>query len=64
MNVNSVEYVANIIYSLELDLKKKGFITLYSLSRAINPGVNVVLSKHNYKFTDRLVNNCNICGTL
>ncbi|AWK52142.1 putative beta-lysine N-acetyltransferase [Clostridium beijerinckii] len=55
--------LSNIIYSLELDLKKKGFITLYSLSRAINPGVNIVLSKHNYNFAGRLVNNCNICGT-
>lgn len=55
--------LANIIYSLELDLKKRGFITLYSLSRAINPSINFVLSKHNYKFTGRLINNCNICGT-
>ena len=55
--------LANIIYSLELDLKKRGFMTLYSLSRAINPSINFVLSKHNYKFTGRLINNCNICGT-
>ena len=55
--------LSNIIYSLELNLQDKGFLTLYSLSRAINPGVNVVLSKHNYKYTGRLVNNCNICGT-
>ncbi|BCZ44470.1 putative beta-lysine N-acetyltransferase [Clostridium gelidum] len=55
--------LSNIICSLEVDLKKKGFRTLYSLSRAINPGVNIVLSKHNYKYTGRLVNNCNICGT-
>jgi len=55
--------LSNIIYSLELDLKKKSFITLYSLSRAIIPGVNIVLSKHNYEYAGRLVNNCNICGT-
>lgn len=55
--------LSNIIYSLELDLKAKGFLTLYSLSRAINPGINIVLSKHNYNFAGRLVNNCNICGT-
>ena len=55
--------LSNIIYSLELDLRKKGFITLYSLSRAINPSINFVLSKQNYKFTGRLINNCNICGT-
>ena len=55
--------LSNIIYSLESSLRSKGFITLYSLSRAINPSINFILSKHNYKFTGRLVNNCNICGT-
>jgi putative beta-lysine N-acetyltransferase len=54
--------LSNIIYSLELNLKNMGFITLYSLSRAINPGINFVLSKHDYKFRGRLINNCNICG--
>ena len=54
--------LSSIIYSLEIDLKKKGFITLYSLSRAINPSINFVLSKHNYKFTGRMIENCNICG--
>lgn len=54
--------LSNIIYSLELDLKQKGFITLYSLSRAINPSVNIVFSKHNYDFRGRLINNCNISG--
>ncbi|PRR83458.1 putative beta-lysine N-acetyltransferase [Clostridium vincentii] len=55
--------LANSIYSLELDLKNMGFITLYSLSRAMNPSINIVLSKHNYEFTGRLINNCNICST-
>lgn len=55
--------LSNIIYSLELNLKNKGFITLYSLSRAINPGINIVLSKHGYEFSGRLINNCNICGS-
>ncbi|OOM81370.1 putative beta-lysine N-acetyltransferase [Clostridium sp. BL-8] len=55
--------LSNIIHSLECDLKAKGFMTLYSLSRAINPSINYVLSKHNYTFTGRMVNNCNICGT-
>lgn len=55
--------LSNIIYSLECDLKLKGFMTLYSLCRAINPSINYVLSKHNYTFTGRMVNNCNICGT-
>lgn len=55
--------LSNIIHSLECDLKARGFMTLYSLSRAINPSINYVLSKHNYTFTGRMVNNCHICGT-
>lgn len=55
--------LSNIIYSLESDLKVKGFKTLYSLSRAINPSINFILSKHNFNFSGRLVNNCSICGT-
>ncbi|KZL91449.1 putative beta-lysine N-acetyltransferase [Clostridium magnum] len=54
--------LSNIIYSLEQDLKHRGFIGLYSLSRAVNPGINFVLSKHDYRFRGRLINNCNICG--
>lgn len=55
--------LSNIIYSLELDLKKQRIITLYSFSRAINPSINFIFSKQDYKFTGRLINNCNICGT-
>ncbi|WP_297418175.1 putative beta-lysine N-acetyltransferase [Clostridium sp.] len=55
--------LSNIIFSLERNLKAKGFLTLYSLSRAINPSINFILSKHNYHYTGRMVNNCNICGT-
>lgn len=55
--------LSNIIYSLESDLKAKGFKTLYGLSRAINPSINFIFSKHNFNFSGRLVNNCNICGT-
>ncbi|MVX65359.1 putative beta-lysine N-acetyltransferase [Clostridium chromiireducens] len=55
--------LANIIHCLECDLKNKGFLTLYSLCRAINPSINFILSKQSYNFTGRMVNNCNICGT-
>lgn len=54
--------LSNIIYELELELKNRNFITLYSLSRAINMGINMVLCKHEYKYAGRLINNCNICG--
>lgn len=54
--------LSNIINELELELKNRNFITLYSLSRAINIGINMVLCKHEYKYAGRLINNCNICG--
>lgn len=54
--------LTNIIYFLESDLENMGFITLYSLSRATNAGVNFALSKHGYKYRGRLINNCDICG--
>lgn len=52
-----------LISSLEVDLLKRGFCTVYSLSRAINPGINKTLSRLNYKYSGRLVNNCHICGS-
>lgn len=54
--------LANIIYFLESDLENMGFITLYSLSRATNIGINFALSKHGYSYRGRLINNCDICG--
>lgn len=54
--------LTNLIYSLENDLKEKGYYTLYSLSRAVNPGINISLRKHGYNYRGRLVNNCNICN--
>ncbi len=54
--------LSNIIYELESELKHRDFITLYSLSRAVNTGINMVLCKHQYKYRGRLINNCNICG--
>lgn len=54
--------LSNIICDLEAELKKKRFVCLYSLSRAIIPGINIALSKQNYKYTGRLINNCNICS--
>ncbi len=54
--------LSNLIHSLEQDLQQEGFLTLYSLSRAINPGINSALSKLGYRYCGRLINNCHICG--
>lgn len=51
-----------LIMSLEDELLSKGFKTLYSLSRAVNPGININLARLNYSYNGRLINNCHICG--
>lgn len=55
--------LTSIIESLESELKNMGFITLYSLSRATIPAINMVLSKQNYEYSGRLINNCNMCSS-
>lgn len=54
--------LTNLISHLENDLVDMGFYSLYSLSRAINPGINIALKKHGYMYRGRHINNCNICG--
>ncbi|TYQ15901.1 UNVERIFIED_CONTAM: putative beta-lysine N-acetyltransferase [Acetivibrio alkalicellulosi] len=54
--------LTNLIYELENELLNKGFYCLYSLSRAINTGINMSLRKHGYEYKGRLINNCDICG--
>jgi len=54
--------LSRLIKAIEEDLKNIGFYSVYSLSRAVNPGINISLSKLDYDYTGRLINNCNICG--
>lgn len=51
-----------LIEVLEQELAYQGYKTLYSLARAINPGINRSLSNLNYQYRGRLLNNCHICG--
>ncbi|MDO0822576.1 putative beta-lysine N-acetyltransferase [Desulfosporosinus nitroreducens] len=54
--------LSELVYHLEQTLRDRNYITLFSLSRGLSLGINIVLSKHGYKFTGRLANNCNIMG--
>ena len=51
-----------VIAALELEVKSKGIECLYSIARALSPGMNTVFKKLGYTYTGRLVNNCNIFG--
>jgi len=55
--------LSSLIMSLEDELGFRDFNTLYSLSRAVNPGINISLSKLGYSYSGRLINNCHICGS-
>ncbi|AET68364.1 putative beta-lysine N-acetyltransferase [Desulfosporosinus orientis DSM 765] len=54
--------LSELVYHLETTLNTNHYITLFSLSRALSLGVNIVFSKHGYKFTGRQINNCHIMG--
>ncbi|MBV4422151.1 putative beta-lysine N-acetyltransferase [Clostridium tyrobutyricum] len=61
-NYRNKGVVSNIISSFESDLISMGYMGIYSLSRATCTSINFALSKNNYKFRGRLINNCNIYG--
>jgi putative beta-lysine N-acetyltransferase len=54
--------LATLVDRLEKEAKHLELTCLYSLSRALQPGINMVLSAAGYRWYGRLVNNCRICG--
>lgn len=54
--------LSELIYHLEILLQEKKYITLFSLSRSLSTGINIVLGKHGYLYSGRLINNCDIMG--
>lgn len=55
--------LSELVYHLEQELKSRSFTASFSLSRALSTGINMVLGKHGYNYTGRLINNCNIMGS-
>jgi putative beta-lysine N-acetyltransferase len=51
-----------VIGALEKEVQSRGIKCLYSIARALSPGMNTVFKKLGYTYTGRLVNNCNIFG--
>ncbi|WP_416147963.1 putative beta-lysine N-acetyltransferase [Salipaludibacillus sp. HK11] len=45
-------------------LKKMGVRTLFSYSRSMSVGMNIVNAKHGFKFGGRMIQNSNICGSI
>ncbi|MDW7650862.1 MAG: putative beta-lysine N-acetyltransferase [Bacillota bacterium] len=54
--------LAALIGCLADDAPREGVECLYSFSRALLPGINIVLSAGGFAYYGRMVNNCVICG--
>jgi beta-lysine N6-acetyltransferase len=54
--------LALMVNHLEEEGRQRKLTCLYSLSRALLPGINIVLSASGYRWYGRLINNCQICG--
>lgn len=51
-----------IIFDLEKRMKEKGVPNLFSLTRAVSTGMNIVISRHGFEYKGRLIQNSHIAG--
>ena len=49
---------------MEKYLKERNYKTLYTIARALSPGINFTFSKMGYKYGGTLINNTNIGSSL
>ncbi len=57
-------YASLLLTKMECDMESNGIKTLYTIARAISPGMNIVFSKRNYNYAGTLPNNTNISGNI
>ncbi|MGM0472084.1 MAG: putative beta-lysine N-acetyltransferase [Bacillota bacterium] len=57
-------YATYLLKQLETELKHRDYHTLYTIARATSWGMNKVFKKEGYEYKGRLVQNCNISGSL
>ena len=53
-----------LLRSLEEEAENRGIKNFYTIARCRSLGMNKVFLKGGYKFTGKLINNCNICGDM
>lgn len=54
----------HLLQQMEPELAKRGIRTLYTIARAISPGMNITFSKCGYTFGGTLINNTQISGSI
>ncbi len=53
-----------LLYKMEEEMRKKQMKTVYTISRAVSHGINIIFAKMGYKYGGTLLNNTNISGNL
>lgn len=53
-----------LLQAMEIDMKSAGFATLYTIARAVSPGMNITFAHCGYRFSGTLVNNTQISGSI
>ncbi|MBC8205637.1 MAG: putative beta-lysine N-acetyltransferase [Kiritimatiellaeota bacterium] len=54
----------HLLQFMEPEMKKLGIATLYTIARAISPGMNITFAKCGYIFGGTLINNTQISGSI
>ncbi len=57
-------YASQLLSFLEQEVRSRGINTLYTIARAVSPGMNCTFAKSGYTFGGRLRNNTQIAGTI
>ncbi|MDH3345939.1 MAG: putative beta-lysine N-acetyltransferase [Kiritimatiellaceae bacterium] len=55
---------AHLLRFMEPEMIKRGIATLYTIARAISPGMNITFAKCGYTFSGTLINNTQISGSI
>jgi putative beta-lysine N-acetyltransferase len=54
----------HLLKFMEPEMKQRGILTLYTIARAISPGMNITFAKCGYIFGGTLINNTQISGSI
>jgi len=54
----------HLLKFMEPEMKKRGMATLYTIARAVSPGMNITFAKCGYTFGGTLINNTQISGSI
>ena len=55
---------SHLLSKMEADMAHRGYKTLFTIARAVSPGMNISFAKAGYHFAGRLRNNTNIGGSI